>query len=405
MNREGSPRLCFVVQRYGREVTGGAETLCREVAHRLSGKYRITLLTTCALDYLTWNNHYPPGISSDGGLELVRFPVRRPRKVRSFGRLSVKLYNNPHTLANEVAWMERQGPDAPDLLRWIEEHRDDFGLWLFFTYLYPTTFFGLPRVAGKSVLVPMAHPEEPLGFDIFDYLFHLPRGMIFNTPEERDLVHERFSCGYIPDTVARTGLDIPPGDPPPPLPAPEKTYLLYAGRLDIQKGMEELFRFYSRFAGGNEGAPGLILAGDRKMPIPGHPGIRYLGYLSEEDKTAAMAHCLAVVVPSPHESLSITALEAWSLGRPVLANGLSDVLAGQCRRSGGGLAYTHYEEFESSLNRLLRDAALREDLGSRGREFVEKNYSWETIEGIYTSYIDRMLREVSRPGEEDIERP
>ena len=118
-----------------------------------------------------------------------------------------------------------------------------------------------------------------------------------------------------------------------------------------------------------------------------------------------MSHCRAVVVPSPHESLSITALEAWSLGRPVLANGLSDVLAGQCRRSGGGLAYTHYEEFESSLNRLLRDAALREDLGSRGREFVEKNYSWETIEGIYAGYIDRMLREVSRPGEEDIGRP
>ena len=42
-------------------------------------------------------------------------------------------------------------------------------------------------------------------------------------------------------------------------------------------------------------------------------------------------------MPSYFESLSMVALEAWALGRPVLANGRCDVLKGQCIRSNAGL--------------------------------------------------------------------
>ncbi len=389
-------RICFVVQRYGREVAGGAETLCREVAVRLARRYRLTILTTCARDYLTWRNHYPAGETREDGLDLVRFPVARERRVRSFGRLSVHLYRKPHPVSREMIWMEKQGPDTPGLLRFLDERRADFDLFVFFTYLYPPTFFGLPRVAGRSVLVPMAHPEEPLKLFIFRSLFHLPRGFIFNTIEERDLVQNTFGCAHIPATVAGMGIDVPPEAPPPA--DADDPYLLYAGRLDVEKGLDELFAYFRRY---REAYPArrvrLVLIGELKMRLPRHSDIDYRGWIPASDKDRLMAGARALVVPSPHESLSIVALESWARGRPVLANGRSAVLEGQCRRSGGGLVYDGYDPFARALDLLLDDPTGATELGRHGREFVAREYAWDVVEERYSRFIDQTLERVAGP--------
>src|SRR5205085_2895805 len=54
-------KLAFVIQRYGLEVAGGSEMHCRWLAQRLARHHDVRVLTTCALDYLEWNNHYPAG--------------------------------------------------------------------------------------------------------------------------------------------------------------------------------------------------------------------------------------------------------------------------------------------------------------------------------------------------------
>ena len=74
-------RVAFVVQRCGLEVNGGAELHCRLVAERLDGAYDVEVLTTCAVDYMTWANHYPAGQQRIGKLRVRRFPVVRPRDV------------------------------------------------------------------------------------------------------------------------------------------------------------------------------------------------------------------------------------------------------------------------------------------------------------------------------------
>src|SRR6185436_5843447 len=80
--------VAFVVQRYGPDITGGSETLARAVAERLAAQMRITVLTTCARDYVTWRNELPAGPSQLNGVEVVRFPVEEERDLEAFNRLS-----------------------------------------------------------------------------------------------------------------------------------------------------------------------------------------------------------------------------------------------------------------------------------------------------------------------------
>ena len=60
--------------------------------------------------------------------------------------------------------------------------------------------------------------------------------------------------------------------------------------------------------------------GVKLMPLPEEPYIRFAGLLSERERLQALEAATVVVVPSPFESLSLLALEAFAVGTPVLAN-------------------------------------------------------------------------------------
>ena len=79
---------------------------------------------------------------------------------------------------------------------------------------------------------------------------------------------------------------------------------------------------------------------------------------TDQDKFDALAAADLLIMPSYFESLSMVALEAWALGRPVLANGRCDVLKGQCIRSNAGLYYESYDEFAEALYALESNGPL-----------------------------------------------
>jgi len=390
-------KVAFIVQRYGLEVNGGAEFLCRQVAEHMAKYWDMEILTTCAIDYVTWRNAYSPGPTAVHGVRVRRFPVDTPRKMSSFNRLSAKVFAGGADQDTELAWMRAQGPFSSQLLSYLQRYRSAYDAYIFFTYLYATTFFGMPLVAERSALVPTAHDEPPIYLGIFKTLFRLPKALIFNTPEEQAFVNARFGTANIAQDVIGAGVEVPSEASATQFLAKHhdklrgSDFVLYVGRIDTAKGCPQLFSHFAQF---RQDAPAyplkLVLLGSAVMAVPEHPDILYLGFVSEQEKFDAIAAAKLVILPSPYESLSLVALEAWRSGTPVLATGACAVLMHQCIRSNGGLWYDNYAEFRATLCLLLHDPHLRERLGSAGRAFVQQCYSWQAIESKYLALMNRI---------------
>ncbi|NJK80254.1 MAG: glycosyltransferase family 4 protein [Chloroflexaceae bacterium] len=379
-------RIAFVIQRYGLDVHGGSEYLCRVWAERLARRHTVAVLTTCARDYLTWADHYSPGHELINGVQVQRYRVPEPRDMASFDAFSRLIYWQPHTIAQEVEWMRRGGPWSPALFAAIEQQQDEFDLFVFMTYLYCTTFFGMPAVAHKAVLVPTAHDEPPIYLGIFRQVFTSPRSIIYLTPAERVFVQRQFAVAAIPNAEIGIGIDLP--DLSEHIEA-EPPMLLYIGRIHPSKGCDHLHAYMLRYLAERSTALALVYAGRADMELAPHRQITFAGFVSEEEKQRLLAQCSVLVIPSPYESLSIVTLEAWAAGKPVLANGAAPVLREQVIRSNGGLFYTSYAEFAACLDLLLADAALRRQMGQAGRHFVERLYSWPAID----ERLERALEE------------
>ena len=380
------PRVGLVVQRFG-EVTGGAEAYAQQVAERMREHWDITVLTSTAKDHLTWDNHFAPGPDRVKGLPVLRFPVVRRRNIVPFNRLSAQVFGRSLERVREEQWIAEQGPLMPGLLAHLEAEGAGYDGFVFFTYLYAPTVWGLPMVADRALLVPTTHDEPPLRFGLMRELFERPRALLCLTPEEAELVARAFP-GHARARVVGTGVEVPRGQPRRFARAHglDRPYLLYVGRLEPGKGVHELLQHHRTLRERFHDAPDLVLAGAQHMELSG-PGVRYVGRIPDQEKHDALAGALAVVVPSRFESLSLLALEAFAHGTPVLVNGRSEVLVGQVRRSGAGATYTSFESFADGLRRV---GEAREALGEAARAYA-RQLTWARVVAAYREEMDAIV--------------
>jgi glycosyltransferase involved in cell wall biosynthesis len=169
-------------------------------------------------------------------------------------------------------------------------------------------------------------------------------------------------------------------------------FLLYVGRVDVEKGCQELVERFLVWRTRAREPVTLTLMGTVAMRLPGHPALRPLGFRPESEKWDALAAATALVMPSPHESFSFVILEAWSQGTPVLATARSPILRGHVERSGGGLLYDlRPGDFDAGLEALLTDEGLRKSLGERGRAYVEARYRWPRITRQFLEFLERVF--------------
>jgi len=365
-------RLAFVVQRYGLDIAGGAEYHGRLIAEHLSRHAEVEVLTSCARDYVTWANHYPPGETTENDVRVRRFPVDAPRDPERFARLTARLFGEAARVepgrvdaaaaaraseADALLWLDEQGPRSPALVRHLEAQGFRHDFVIFFSYRYWTTFHGLRAAARRAILVPTAEDDGVYHLPIFPPLFRAPRALVYNSPEERAMIHHVAGNASVPGDVVGVGSEVPQVlDSGAFLRRTgiEGPFLLYVGRVDLNKGCPSLFDFFLRYRKETRSLLRLVLIGQSLLDVPSDPGIISLGFRSDQDKWDALAACMAFVMPSRLESLCMAVLEAFRAERPVLVNAKCEVLRGHCKRAQAGLYYATYDEFRESLALLER---------------------------------------------------
>lgn len=393
-------RLLFVVQRYGREVFGGAEQFTKSFATRLAGRgHDVEVVTSCAVSYVDWADVYEPGEETIDGVTVHRLPVERPRDNEIFNPLNNRVIygSKPVPPFMQQEWMRQQGPLVAGLGEWLAERVPQVDVTVFTTYLYATTYLGLPRAAplGPTLLHPTAHDEPPLYLPLFNEVFSAPSAFGFLAPEEAELVARRFGVRRRSITLGiGTELDVVADAPTfrDAFGLDDEPYLVFVGRLDPHKGTEELFHHFVRYKERNPGPLKLVLVGEPIKPLPLHDDIVVTGFVDQAVRDGAIAGAVALVQPSYLESFSLVLIEAFALGVPAIVQGACAVLAGHAERSGAAFAYRGYREFEAAVDLLTGDEVLARRMGAAGRAYVESNYEWDDVLSRYEAFLLEIAR-------------
>lgn len=384
-------RVAIVVQRCHESIVGGSESLAWQYATLLKDDYEVDVLTTTAVEISDWANALPEGLEERDGVNIRRFTVTVGRS-----RYWTNLYERLQGSFSPFAIGGRRTPDGDHFLRWSVPLQEEFILhqgpyseplieflkqeWrnyraiIFTTYLYPTTYFGLLQVPrGQALLAPTLHDEQPAYLSAYRHAAHRAHSLIWLTDAERRVALKFW--GELPGRIVAMSIDTKPRaavESPWP-------YLLYCGRIDLNKGCPELFSYFIRFKRDYPSKLRLVLTGKDDLGVPEHPDIEFRGFVSDEVKFGLMAGAALYAMPSPHESFSIVTLEAMAQQTPVLASAASEVLVDHVKQSGAGRIYKDYETFADALNEILPDERLRAEMGAAGREYVIANYQPEHI--------------------------
>lgn len=409
-------KIAIVVQRYGKEINGGAEVHARLLAERLKEKYDIDVLTSCSLGYPLWDNYYPEGEQIIDNIRVLRFAHEggkpgTPHWLGRYLRGNWKYYNTKYTFKNVISlslrrirykrrrnhdriferWIENDGPVCRGMISYIEREKNRYKAFVFFNYPFYPTYFGLQKVSEKSILIPLAHDEPMLYLSGFEKMFSLPQFIMYNTEGEKRLLESAHPVTRsIRSEIAGVGLDRTELDDHLESPVSSR-YFVYIGRIDAVKGCLELMNYFSKLDSQYSDIK-LVMVGKNHLDnIVERDNIIFTGFLNEKEKLSYLQHSEALIMPSLYESLSMVTLEAMSAGKPVLANGYCDVLKHHIEQSQAGFVYYDGKDFSQQIEKILNLSDHdKEVIAQNGKSYAENNYQWERIMAKFDAAIDYM---------------
>lgn len=371
-------RLLFVVPRYGPEVVGGAEVMMRGYAlHGLGDGYQVDVATTCARYHVDWLDDFPAGTSADGPTTVLRFPTG-PRDPERRHQLLAKRNAGWHLTSTEETDLLFADVWSPELQRYVRDEGAGYDL-----IVGAPALFGMVQMASmahpdRTVLIPCIHDEGAAYAKLIRSVLASVRGCIFNSVNERRLVGRMVTVRR--SAVVGTGYHIE--DRPQITEAiPTGRYVLYAGRMEPAKRVPVVAEYFTRWKRERGSDLRLVLVGDGPWSPPGEyaDAVDMVGTFDDDARRHIVAGALCVINGSEHESLSNLLLEAWREGRPTLAAAGSEVMSDTSSLSGGGLMFGDYGEFALALDRYEDEPGLADRMGASGREFMEREYSWQAV--------------------------
>ena len=422
-------KFAFITPRYGADIAGGPEHVCRLFAEQVSGRHQVDVLTTCARDPRTWRNEYPEGADRMRSVLVRRFAVNQEHDHTAFRHLSTRMFGMPQGREDEHEWVRRLGPTSPALIEYLKRQHRSYDALVFFSMYHPTTVFGLAVAPERSVVFPCLRLDPALRFGIWSELLGSVKAIGYLSAAERHQT-QRFFRLPTPDEVVGLGIEAPAqqtyprhqqdpaddmaeGDPDEregaqeiepteylagrgvPFRRRHRLYgalVLYAGRVQPNNGCEELLEYFDAYASGN-GTTTLVLMGTKLMKVPEQPYLRMGGVLPERERMIAYEAADVTVAPEPDDPAAVAALESFAVGTPVLASARNAAAADYCRRANAGLYYATRDEFIEALRLLMNDPRLRARLGENGRRYIRLNHRWDAVLGRF----ERLMMRVRKP--------
>ncbi len=393
-------KLGFVIPWYSDTVKGGAETELRGIVKHLSASgVELEILTTCVKEFSSdWSvNFYKEGPADEGGIKVLRFPARK-RDTEAFDSINLKFIKGIPVSAEEEQIFMREMVNSPKLYEYINDHQDEYSLFVHIPYMFGTAYNGIKVCPGKSVLIPCLHEEAYAHMSLWNDVFSKLAGMIYLSTPEMKLANELYDLTEVKQEVLGAGVDS--DFDPDPSRFREKfkindPFILYAGRKDTGKNVDLLIRYFCEFKKRNPSFDSLklILIGGGSIDIPKDYSTQIidLGFVDREDKYDACAASLCMCQPSTHESFSIVIMESWLCGRPVLVHENCDVTCAFARESNSGLYFRDFYDFEGAVKYYLQNPDTADAMGNTGRQYVLERFTWDVITRKFTDF----LKEVS----------
>ncbi|MBF0550037.1 MAG: glycosyltransferase [Deltaproteobacteria bacterium] len=389
----------IVIPWFGRGLKGGAEQLAWQVASRLAERgHQIEALTTCCREFSAdWaKNHYRPGNYEEGNIIVRRFPVdgrdhgRFSRiNAHMLGLSTAQLKPGVNPVADEdAALFVNHSINSEALLAYLKEHRERYHAVIFIPYLYGLILQGVPLVADRAYLQPCLHDEVYAYLPQVARTFYLCRGVLYNSEGEMILgshlygpaiTAKSFFVGSGTECLSDCDLNL---SSVRGFDLPQTRYILCLGRKDPTKNTHLIINAFARF---KERHPAsdlrLVFAGPGQLPVGRVPNdVLDLGLVTEPEKEALLANCLALFQPSCHESYSRVIMEAWMHKRPVAAHqeclATSEVVG---RADGGWVADTEADWAELFSKVDLMDGDELTARGGRGHAYAQENADWSKI--------------------------
>ncbi len=331
---------------------GGGAVRASEIYKRLAARHQITIVSgkyPGAKDYLKGVQYHFEGTEKDNYvLSTFSYAARANRFLRRHARKADIVIEDFAPWNPVCSYKER--PDAV-----IQVHQREGLLHLKKYFLAGAVFFMVekyyPRRFRNQIVISEFEKKR----------FGLERARI------------------IPNGFDPSFLDLVPA---------EKGYLLFLGRFHIQqKGLDILARAFKQFSGYK-----LVIAGagkdDKKVRrlFKDISGVEFPGYVRGERKVQLLRDCEIFLLPSRYEGQPLTVFEAAACGKPVLASDIPELRFAV--EAGFALSFKKEdpEDLAKKMRLLSEDAALRADMGRRGRQYA-KQFTWDAIAKQFESFL------------------
>ncbi|MEA5502227.1 glycosyltransferase [Halotia wernerae UHCC 0503] len=399
--------IAIVTPWFAKDLKGGAEQQAWQLATRLAQRgHQVDVLTTCCRSFQDdWAvNHIQAGLTLEQGIKIRRFKVDSRDRV-SFDHINSLILNlrssdlkpgvSPVSLEDASVFCN-ENINSTHLLNYLKKNQDSYQAFIFLPYLYGLILNGLPLVASRAFLQPCLHDEAYAYLPQVASIFHLARSLLFISEGEAQLARQLYGPGIITKSiVAGAGVEIIHHHNKENIQikdflVKQERFILCLGRRDSTKNTDLLVRAYADFKQKHPGSNlKLVIVG------PGNPafltyidGLVDLSLVTEIEKEALLANCLALFQPSQNESYSRVIMEAWFYNKPVAAhrNCLATAMAVESAK-GGWLAETEIEwvELFAKVDQLEEEVLTA--YGMSGHNYAKENAVWDKVMDRYEAVL------------------